>query len=362
LPTSATSATDRSVAGTTGRCILCGDQGLALYTGLVDSVGQASGTWGFLRCRRCGLLWLTPRPLPADMEKLYAGYHTHACRPPQPFGWREVAKRMVLCARLHYHCEGVGPLARLLGRALALFGPVREAAERSVLGLSRPADGGVLLDVGCGNGAFLARMQRLGWQVAGVEPDPEAAEVARRHPGVYVHAGTLHDAQFRDEQFDAVTLQHVLEHVLEPVETLRECARVLRPGGSIIVITPNVESLGHRLFGKAWRGLEPPRHVYLFNGRTLTDAAEKAGLHVLRCATTSYIARWMWAASRILAKEGRLPGGSAPPGRPAHRLLGLLFQMTEYSLAHVYPVGEELVLVATKTCDASSDKAGACGC
>jgi len=94
-----------------------------------------------------------------------------------------------------------------------------------------------------------------------------------------VQLGSLEQQKFPAESFDAVTMSHVIEHVPEPIQTLSECARILRPGGRLFLWTPNHSSLGCRVFGKHWRGLEPPRHLHLFSPRSLKSLLNKAGLN-----------------------------------------------------------------------------------
>ncbi|MGH2395464.1 MAG: class I SAM-dependent methyltransferase [bacterium] len=134
-------------------------------------------------------------------------------------------------------------------------------------GLSvQSAPRGRLLDVGCGSGRFLVHMRDLGWEVTGVEPDPVAVRVAHRSFHLNVASGTLEDAGFPESCVDVVTMNHVIEHVPDPISSLRECNRVLREGGRLVVVTPNVHSLGHWYFNHSWRGLEVPRHLQLLHG------------------------------------------------------------------------------------------------
>jgi SAM-dependent methyltransferase len=207
---------------------------------------------------------------------------------------------------------------------------------------------GRLLDVGCGNGQFLVKMRKLGWEVTGIEPDRQAVKIAREQFDLNIHKGTLEEGKFPGDIFDAVTIVHVIEHVWDPTSTLQECHRILKPSSRLVIITPNIESLGHRLFRKAWRGLEVPRHLYLFSPRTLRVCAERAGLQVLKLWTTARSARWMWAASRLIYQEGILPGGSPQRQSLWLRLEGLAFWIIEYELCRWKNVGEEIVLVATK--------------
>lgn len=188
---------------------------------------------------------------------------------------------------------------------------------------SRP---GKLLDVGCGNGRFLAAMQELGWEVVGVEPDGQAAKVAQKQFGFSVHEGILEEIAFPGDAFDAITMKHVAEHLSDPVSTLRECQRILKKGGRLVVAVPNIESLGHRMYQEAWLHLDPPRHLFLFSSPTLRACVEQAGLQVLELRTTACSARYMRAASSLIRKNGVLPGGSPEKQSLGLRLGGWLFR------------------------------------
>jgi SAM-dependent methyltransferase len=95
--------------------------------------------------------------------------------------------------------------------------------------------------------------------------------------GLDVALGSLEQQCYPSEHFDAVTLSHVIEHVPDPVGTLVECARLLKKGGKLVIATPNNASLGHRLFGRNWRGLEPPRHLHIFSPQSLRRTLGMAG-------------------------------------------------------------------------------------
>jgi 2-polyprenyl-3-methyl-5-hydroxy-6-metoxy-1,4-benzoquinol methylase len=142
------------------------------------------------------------------------------------------------------------------------------------------ASGGRLLDIGCGNGAFLVGMRDRGWEVVGVEPDPVASQMARERHGLQVITETLAGAALPAAFARAITLNHVIEHVPDPVALLAMCRRLLQPGGKLVAVTPNVESLCHRLVGVRWSHLDPPRHLHLFSVGTLRACAEKAGLRI----------------------------------------------------------------------------------
>lgn len=329
-------------------CLLCDSKGTLLYQNLRDCLFDASGTWTLMRCPKCGLVWLNPRPVPQDIGKLYEQYFTrNAAKCVSLFpGVKRIIRDAVLASCLGYNTSS-GPLQKALGKSLSWIGPIREMVELSVMKLNGQRKG-KLLDVGCGSGHFLAKMRELGWEVAGVEPAGQAVKVAKERFGLSVYEGTLEEVNFPDDTFDAITMHQVIEHVWDPMGTLQECRRVLKSSGRLVIVTPNIKSLGDRLFREAWRGLEVPRHLYLFSPCTLRVCAEQAGLQVKHLYTTARSARWIWAASRLIHRNGILPGGSPKKQGLWLRLEGLAFQVVEHGLCWVRDAGEELVLIATK--------------
>lgn len=329
-------------------CLLCGCEGTLLYAGLRDRLFGAPGCWGLMRCPECQLVWLNPKPTPGDVWKLYAQYFTHQTLDKAPkkalAGLLKSAKASILRSSFGYKTEGSN---RIMGSVLSWIGPLREIAGGGVLWVEA-GEKGRLLDVGCGNGSFLVQMRQLGWEVAGVEPDGEAVSIARERSGLEVFQGCLEEAKYPDGCFDAITMNHVIEHVPDPIGLLKEGCRVLRPGGKLVVLTPNIKSLGRRMFGGAWLHWDPPRHLFLFSPQALRASAERAGLVIQELRTTARGSRWIWAASSLIKRDGTLPGGSPESPGPSLRLQGLAFQATEHWLCGRWEAGEELVLLATR--------------
>ena len=203
---------------------------------------------------------------------------------------------------------------------------------------------GRLLDVGCGDGRRLALLRTRGWQVEGQEVDPQAAARARAS-GLTVHVGPLEALALPGQQFDAVTLNHVVEHLPNPASTLRECCRLVRQGGQLVAITPNARSLGHEVFGGSWRGLEPPRHLHVFTPRALARLARSAGFSRVDVETTGANAYTFGAASAAIAGSRR----GKPPSFFASRVRALSFQIREsMQMAGNPDRGEECILRASR--------------
>jgi SAM-dependent methyltransferase len=250
-----------------------------------------------------------------------------------------------LGARFGY-TQGVGPRWRRLLAPLALLHPGgRDELDAAAMHLPSPGKPARLLDVGCGSGVLLARMQSFGWQAEGVELDPDGVNAARAR-GVLVRQGTLEQQAFPENHFDAVHSAHVIEHVYDPVSLLRECHRILKPGGTLVILTPNVESWGHKQFGSAWLNLDPPRHLVLFSAATLRRAAEQAGLTVQRLDSTVRSA-WVYGAlSACIRHTGRAEMSEL--GKPANLLRGVLYQLRLRTVLRRNPqAGDELRLMAT---------------
>lgn len=159
--------------------------------------------------------------------------------------------------------------------------------------------GGRYLDVGSGGGLMVAAMQRLGMEAEGVELRADAVAYCRA-AGLNVRCGNLPDAQFPPDTFDCMSLNHVLEHVPDPIDLLIECRRVLKPGGELVVGVPNYRSLLFQIVGWGWLGIDQPRHLHQFTDETLRLAGEKAGFRVEEMTSESLckfvepeLARWL---------------------------------------------------------------------
>jgi SAM-dependent methyltransferase len=231
------------------------------------------------------------------------------------------AVRWALASRLGYTAlreTGAGPLTRAW--AALLFRRIKWDCP--------PWRGqGRYLDVGCGSGGALGVAQALGWQVAGVEVDAAAAAKARRF-SPRVHVGDLLGAPFAPGEFDCVTAFHVLEHVPDPVAAVRRMLEWLAPGGLLVVEVPNAGGLGARLFGRAWSGLELPRHLSHFTPESLERLVTRAGGRVVWRWHQAKPRYYLWSLGHWLRDRGL--GGLArlAEWRPAYGLLKLMLELT----------------------------------
>lgn len=278
-------------------CPLCGEPGTNLYQDLRDQLYAVEGLWQLSKCQACGSAWLDPRP--DDFQALYAEYYTHGT--PKTSGWRRRLRQhldnLSLTAgkmALGYPVNGSLP-HRFIARLINTLRAGREMAAMRFAALPSPPDGRVL-EIGCGDGTLLETLRQEGWEVAGIEADPGAVQAAKAR-GLDVTLGTVQSASLPPRAFRFVILNHVIEHVVDPIEDLRRCARLLTPGGRIVILTPNLAGYGHSKFHRYWRGLEVPRHLTIFTPASLQLAGEAAGLRVMKNETLIRAARFIYAQS-----------------------------------------------------------------
>lgn len=219
-------------------CNLCGGTEWQLLE-------EAAGT-RVVQCT-CGLAFVVPQPARPEIEHVYdQGYYS---------SWEDQEPRRT----------------RIWSRRI----------ERLQMPAGRP---GRLLDVGCGTGTFLGVARRRGWEVVGTELSRHGADTATKE-GFLVHTGEVWEADLPPGMFDAVSCWHVIEHVTDPRRLLTECYRVMRPGGTLVLATPNLDD---RIFRAAYflaRGRraclfesgERELHLFFFSASTLERLAREVG-------------------------------------------------------------------------------------
>ena len=214
-----------------------------------ETLEEALGT-RVVRCA-CGLVFVTPQPPRSSLEQAYdEAYY-------QPWGDQARLRQIMWRRRMDHVAALVPPPA-------------------------------MLLDVGCGTGTFLRLAKMRGCEVAGTELSHVGAEAARAQ-GLRVHEGEIWEAEFSAASFDVVTCWHVIEHVSDPRRMLAEVHRILRPGGWLILATPNCEDYIFRAAYTLAR-LRRPRlyelggrevHLFFFSAQTLRRLATSLGFQVL---------------------------------------------------------------------------------
>lgn len=273
------------VATISAPCALCGSDDAEPRWTTADRMAAVTGQYTVAQCRACGFLYQRPRVHDDCLADCYPDHYPRHQEPSPRVPLKGSASRIravrfALSRYLGYPASDVTGSTLTHVRAWWIARRLRWSCP--------PWRGrGRYLDVGCGSGASLGVARALGWQVAGIEIDAPAAEKARRYSDE-IHVGDVLSAPFASARFDVVTVLHVLEHVPDPVAVTRRMLAWLAPGGLLVIEVPNAGGLGASLFGRAWSGLELPRHLSHFTPETLTAAVERAGGRIA----------WIWHQSK----------------------------------------------------------------
>jgi len=265
-----------------------------------------------VRCRHCATTYTNPRPGPRSIGRFYPkDYKPH--RRPNKIRHSQAKPKL---------------LSRLLGRSRERRGDL-------------PWDGpGRLLDFGCGSGSYLQRMAAQGWEVTGLDAAVGPVHRIQEEYGLRALVGDLPHSELEPCTFDVVTMWHSLEHVQEPLATLREAYRLLVPGGKLIVACPNIDSWAFRRFGRHWFGLDVPRHLTHFTPTTLQVMLHTAGF---RAAVVRSIRHSVW-----MKHSARLAGRVQKPGL-ANRLLSSKFGSKFWAwVIYTFNLGDCVLLVAER--------------
>lgn len=263
-------------------CPACGSQErLGAPLSCRDHRIELPDIWTLHKCAGCGSLYLDPRPDAASLPRAYEIYDTHDKDDETP---PDTGMAGILWGLIHgylNHRFGMErrPASKWGVPFFAAFPPLRLKLDyygRHLFAATFPQQG-QLLDVGCGNGAFLVRAEEMGWNATGLEPDPEAVATCRQQ-GLEVVEGVLSTApkEWRG-YFDVLTMSHAIEHVPEPQADLKLAWTMLKPGGVLWIALPNPVSWGAKLFAESWRDLHPPYHLSIPSRNQLCSLLRKAG-------------------------------------------------------------------------------------
>jgi len=272
-------------------CPVCGERDSSTAVARVrDYEYGAPGEYDWQRCRGCGLIRLVPFP---TAEVLQAAY------PPD----------------YHAYVEPQSALSRY-------FIARSRAAQARAVARSLPP-GGTVLDVGCSSGLLLAEIGKLGtYRLLGVEYAAAQAAAAEAR-GIQVWRGDVETAPFAPSSVDLVTLQHVVEHVLDPAATIAAVARLLKPGGKLLGELPNWQSWDRQLFSRYWGGGHAPRHLWHFSPDNLRRLLAAHGFTEIAVRPTLHTGHWALSIQNFL-RRARTDTSGLRSGRAWHFPLLLL--------------------------------------
>jgi ubiquinone/menaquinone biosynthesis C-methylase UbiE len=255
------------------RCCVCdADDAAPIGVGTDYEYRTSGDTFLAMQCASCGLVYLNPRPSVSEFATIY---------PPNYHAFDFSEKDFGLVYKIRSRLEA----SRLLELCRDL-----------------PADARIL-DVGCGDGFHLNLLGKYGektWRLEGIDIDPRAAEMAEKS-GLRVHTGSVEEINLPENSFDLAFMIQTIEHVEKPEKVLSAVQRILKPGGRLVIVTDNTDSIDFKFFkGAYWGGYHFPRHWNLFNRHSLRKLAEKTGFDVAEIKTIVSPVNWVYSIHNSL--------------------------------------------------------------
>jgi SAM-dependent methyltransferase len=241
------------MTSTTSRvCFLCGGKG--------DTYARVD-QHDYLRCSGCGLVYVDSIASPDQLYQSYDG------------GFFKSLRRKIFMPFRKF--EGARHFHQSMERANRIFDSV-------LLAVGTQGKDQVFLDIGCNKGFLLAAAVAHGWNIYGVELVPELTiPFKRRFPqyGGQIYSDDFSKVQqsLKDGLFDAVSAIDVIEHFEDPLKEVGNIYRLLKPGGILLVQTPDTDNPKVSELKEKWGALKPKEHLHLFNGKNLRRFAQKLG-------------------------------------------------------------------------------------
>ncbi len=231
------------------QCLLCHSSGFRLV--------QKKGPWRYLKCLDCGLVCLDPRP---SEETLLENYQDYLPLHPGEIRKWEIMMKPVVQHSAHTVGEAHGPIP------------------------------GRLLDVGSGFGFFLKEMQYRGWEVEGIELSMTGRLFTRKSINATIHDKPVESLCLPEDHFDVITLFYVIEHLPDPLATMKEVFRILKPGGRVLLRWPHSTPIV-RLLGPFSRWMDlyhTPFHLYDFSAATINLLLSSASFQAIKTCIGGY--------------------------------------------------------------------------
>jgi len=245
-------------------CKFCGGNSFKYSGEQTDKNFGIPGIFSLEWCLTCGVIWTDPQlSTKEDFDKYYPKEY-YAFDEIKTEDESAIVKLKLDFYDIYYHELGGNPLLRFLCL------PIKFLVRGTNI-----YPGKKLLDIGCGNGQFLYEMKQCGMDVCGIEP----AKIPKNKFDI---KPDLIKTKYKDESFDLITMNHVLQHVGNPKEMIKEVHRILKKDGLFIISASNTLSLARIIFGKDWHQIDAPRHLFNLSSGRLIRFLEEHGFKVIR--------------------------------------------------------------------------------
>jgi 2-polyprenyl-3-methyl-5-hydroxy-6-metoxy-1,4-benzoquinol methylase len=254
-------------------CCICGDAPYHLVGKGEDYEYRTSeDIFSAVQCDSCSLVYLNPRPAITEFERIYPpNYHAFDFS-PKKYGFVYKVRERLEANRTLKRCKELGNDSRIL-------------------------------DVGCGDGFHLNLLRKYGnknWALEGIDLDKRAVDAANKS-GLKVHLGSVEEIKLTPSSYDLVLMIQTIEHVEKPLEVILSIFNLLKPGGKLVIVTDNTDSLDFKYYkNRYWGGFHFPRHWNLFNKKSMTKLALKSGYQIEDISTIVSPVNWIYSIHNSL--------------------------------------------------------------
>jgi SAM-dependent methyltransferase len=289
-------------------CPVCESSDTKHFFTAPDRLHGVPGEFKYDLCNHCRSVFQNPMVIPEDLHLCYpteySPYNWELEVPPVDFDdlphdniKQKVRRGVVEAVKGRSGSDLEGRLGTFLSKS-------RSIRERAFFGLIMdeclPMGNGphYALDLGCGSGWFMQRLQKVGWEVDGLEWNQEAAEKAQSITGCKVYAGDFRDIDLPKRKYDLIVLNHVIEHLTGPLTALQRLDDLLAEGGKIVLYYPNPHSFGSKYFRNFWYAWDPPRHLIFPSADGLRLLSHKAGFRNSEIKSRALHTQVQWELSK----------------------------------------------------------------
>lgn len=231
-------------------CVLCG-------TDDTETLREIP-PWAYLKCRNCGLAYVSPQPKENAVQKVY-----------EKNIFMSWFKKITNIYRKMANLKNIDDRLR--------------RGENLLYEVAKYKQEGRLLDIGCNRGFILANASAWGWDAYGIEIVPWRTKLVEREFNVTIFNKRLREINppFKDKFFDVVTMIDIIEHFHEPIKDLEEVHRILKDDGFLLLNTPDIGSAYAKIHGYDWTFNNPEEHLYLYDRKTLKALLDKTGFEII---------------------------------------------------------------------------------
>ncbi|MCK4553263.1 class I SAM-dependent methyltransferase [Candidatus Pacearchaeota archaeon] len=271
------------------KCEICGEKSFEFLFKGKDKLLNIPGEFYLVKCKKCGVICINPQPSYKELEKYYSPDKYYSLKGVDKSSRK--TKLKLFLYDLYFNKKNRNYLLKLV------FLPIKFMIRGTII-----KKGKRLLDIGSGSGQFLYEMKQFGLDVYGVETG-EFNEKSVKKEKLNIQKTTLEKVKYKEDFFDAITMNHVLEHVNNPNETLKEIHKILKKKGLFIVAVPNYNSLAYKIFKSDWLALDVPRHLFNYSDKILKKLLEQEKFKIVKVRYNSRPSQFAVSLEYFLEKR-----------------------------------------------------------